>query len=381
MGPTHRVFGALSGAAYASVTGEPLHVMAFMALVATATSNGPFSPDGDQTKPWQEVGQKTGPLRPLFAHRSGLTHWWGVPVLAWLALTEWVPAGNQWPWIGLIIGWVSHLLGDFIFGRINLFPWGGPSFGLGFKTNGFLEAGKFRLIGRTWAIPFGPTRVALGVALVAVFVTQPGMPRLAWPDVDLPGITIAAAANHADGILPDPSTHHGARVPDYRRAEFGPDWYDEDRNGCRTRDDILRRDLTKPVLRPGSKCVIVAGTLTKDLYTGKTLTFAKANASAIQIDHIVSLSDGWHTGAHSWTPQQRRAFANDPFNLVAVDGPTNAAKNDHGPDTWSPANKAGACRYVTRYTLVKAKWGLTTTPEQAASISHTLDACENGEAP
>ena len=39
---------------------------------------------------------------------------------------------------------------------------------------------------------------------------------------------------------------------EYDRDKFGPAWEDIDRNGCDTRNDILRRDLTKIVLEPGS---------------------------------------------------------------------------------------------------------------------------------
>src|SRR5690349_8175891 len=62
----------------------------------------------------------------------------------------------------------------------------------------------------------------------------------------------------------------------YRRDAFGPAWQDVDHNGCRTRDDVLRRDLTQ--LRLRNRCVVVAGTLV-DPYTHRRLAFAKARAA------------------------------------------------------------------------------------------------------
>ena len=58
------------------------------------------------------------------------------------------------------------------------------------------------------------------------------------------------------------------------RGAFGPPWADVDRNGCDTRDDILRRDLIQVTLEPGSRCVVASGTLL-DPYTGRQLAFVR----------------------------------------------------------------------------------------------------------
>lgn len=111
----------------------------------------------------------------------------------------------------------------------------------------------------------------------------------------------------------------------YDRDAFGPAWADVDHNGCDTRNEVLRRDLTAVVTR---KCVVLSGTL-QDLYTGRTIVFERGKTSnlAVQIDHRVPLSYAWRHGAASWTPKQRETFANDQAtNLVAVDGPANEEK-------------------------------------------------------
>lgn len=366
MGPSHRLLGALAGATVASVAGQEWPMVAMTALIATSTAHGWPSPDMDQTGPWRTVGRFLGPLAN---HRSGLSHWWGLPVLAWWGVQH-LPQEAHWPAYALLAGWVSHLLGDFVFGKLSLFPWGGPKFGVGLKTDGFIEDGSLNIGGRKrTVVPFGPTRVAITVALALVLWHTPGMPVGAPGLPSLPaGLPFASATTLTDGD-----------APDYRRDAFGPAWADVDGNGCKTRDDVLARDLADETKR--DRCVVVTGVLEKDLYTGKRIEFSKAKATAVQIDHIVSLSDAWHSGAHAWTDTQRKQFANDPYNLVAVDGPTNASKGAQGPDTWLPKDKPAACRYTIRYELVKAKWGLTNTPAQAKAIGHTIDACENGETP
>jgi hypothetical protein len=160
----------------------------------------------------------------------------------------------------------------------------------------------------------------------------------------------------------------------YRRvtAQWGPTWADVDHNGCHTRDDILRRDLTRITLT--GRCTVVAGTLA-DPYTGKTIQFAKRTATAVQIDQIVPLAEAWRTGARDWTVQRREQLANDPAELLAVDGPANESKGDSGPDEWQP-QPAERCDYAVRYVLVKHKYGLTITVVEKRALDAALTTCE-----
>ena len=66
----------------------------------------------------------------------------------------------------------------------------------------------------------------------------------------------------------------------------------------------------------------------------------------MQIDHRVPLANAWQTGAQLLSFEQRRQLANDPLNLVAVDGPTNARKSDGDAATWLPPVKSYRCDYV-----------------------------------
>jgi len=84
----------------------------------------------------------------------------------------------------------------------------------------------------------------------------------------------------------------------YSRSAFGPQWSDVDRNGCDTRNDILKRDLTSIVFRERTRdCVVEKGVLL-DPFSGQTIEFQRGEktSSLVQIDHVVSLSNAWQTG-------------------------------------------------------------------------------------
>ena len=169
----------------------------------------------------------------------------------------------------------------------------------------------------------------------------------------------------------------------YDRALFGQAWADVDRNGCDTRNDVLRRDLTAYVLKPGTNgCLVLSGTL-HDPYTGKSIAFVRgqSTSSAVQIDHVVPLSDAWQKGAQQWSTQRRTAFANDLLNLLGVDGLSNQRKSDGDAATWLPPNKAYRCPYAARQIAVKAKYGLWVTSTERDALSRILAACPSQTLP
>ncbi len=161
----------------------------------------------------------------------------------------------------------------------------------------------------------------------------------------------------------------------YSRAQFGQAWADVDRNGCDTRDDILRRDLTAIQVRASTHgCVVVAGVLA-DPYTGRRIEFSKAAAAKVQIDHVVALSDAWQTGAQGWPAATRLAFANDPLELLAVDGQANEDKGDGDAATWLPPHKSFRCAYVSRQVAVKLRYRLWVTAAERDAIARVLQGC------
>lgn len=166
----------------------------------------------------------------------------------------------------------------------------------------------------------------------------------------------------------------------YTREQYGDGWRYAD--GCDTRNLILQRDLKKKRFEAGSTCVVISGVL-KDPYGGKRIHFTRGETTsmAVQIDHVVALSDSWQKGAQKWSPEKRENFANDPLNLVAADGPLNMAKSDGDAATWLPPNKAYRCEYVAAQTAVKAKYGLWMTSAEKNAIRRILNGCPNQTLP
>ena len=159
-----------------------------------------------------------------------------------------------------------------------------------------------------------------------------------------------------------------------REESFGSAWQDVDQNGCDTRNDILARDLT--VLVVDSGCEVQSGTLLGP-YTGLTIAFVRGQttSSLVQIDHVVALSNAWQTGAQQLSQQQRVALANDPLNLLAVDGVTNSRKGDGDTATWLPPLNSYRCIYVARQVSVKAAHALWVTPAEHDAMTRILSDC------
>jgi Protein of unknown function (DUF1524) len=170
------------------------------------------------------------------------------------------------------------------------------------------------------------------------------------------------------------------RQTDFSRYRFGEPWSDDvnvefGHNGCNTRDDILRRDLTQRVVRPGT-CYAQSGVLI-DPYIGESIAFVRGpdSSEAIQIDHVVSLSDAWYKGARDWDEQRRRDFANDPRNLLAVGAKANFDKAFRDANAWLPPNPAFRCEFVARQIAVKAAYRLWVSANEKRAMAAVLDHC------
>ena len=165
----------------------------------------------------------------------------------------------------------------------------------------------------------------------------------------------------------------------YARSEFGQTWADVDRNGCDTRNDILKRDLTEVLFKEKTRnCVVLSGILV-DRYSGETINFVRGNITSmeVQIDHVVAMSNSWQTGAFKLTLAQRTALANDPMNLFAVKGRLNSQKGDGDAATWLPPLKKFRCAYVAQQIAVKAKYSLWVTAPEKDAMTRILNTCPN----
>ena len=201
-----------------------------------------------------------------------------------------------------------------------------------------------------------------------------------------PATTTAAgappAAGTAQALLDTLPVKGRAPKTGYSRAQFGQTWTDDvsvngGHNGCDTRNDVLRRDLSALTLKPGTRgCTVATGTL-RDPYSGKIVDFVRGQttSSEVQIDHVVALSNGWQTGAQALSPEARQNLAEDPLELLAVTGSLNEAKRDGDAATWLPPNKAFRCDYVARQVAIKSKYGLWVTPAERAQMASVLSGC------
>lgn len=158
----------------------------------------------------------------------------------------------------------------------------------------------------------------------------------------------------------------------YSRKQFGDGW--GAMNGCSVREMILARDLEGEVV--DEKCRVQSGAL-QDPYTGQTIQFQRGpeTSAQVQIDHVVALSDAWQKGAQGLSVEERTAFANDPLNLLASDGPANQAKGDADAATWLPPNKLFRCQYVARQIAIKKKYRLWVTEAEKRAMMDVLSGC------
>jgi hypothetical protein len=167
----------------------------------------------------------------------------------------------------------------------------------------------------------------------------------------------------------------------YARDEFGQAWLDADRNGCDTRNDVLRRDLLDRVVKPGTGgCVQLTGVL-PDPYLGRRIDFVRGAGDDVDIDHVVALGNAWVTGAARLDIRTRAALANDPLNLLAVDMSTNRSKGDGDAATWLPPYRPFRCAYVARQLAVKQKYGLWLTRPEHDAIARVLAGCPGQRLP
>lgn len=226
---------------------------------------------------------------------------------------------------------------------------------------------------RLWPLAAG---VVLAVIVAVQVLTQADAGRLAHADIP----TVAPGVDILSGI---PEIPVRVRGNDYRRAAFGDAWDDLNdapggHNGCDTRNDILNRDLVDKTYVAIKRCpqAVATGTL-HDPYTDHAIAFVRGNqvGAAVQIDHIVPLALAWDLGARNWTDGLRLRFANDPANLIAVEGQANQDKSDAEPARWMPPNHAFWCQYAVQFAAVLRGYGLPVDMPSAAVLREAAATC------
>jgi hypothetical protein len=163
----------------------------------------------------------------------------------------------------------------------------------------------------------------------------------------------------------------------YDRALF-EHWIDADGNGCDTRQEVLISESQVPVTY-GSGCTVTAGQW-YSYYDGATWT----NPSDVDIDHLVPLEEAWGSGAYRWTPELRKAYANDldwSRSLDAVTDNVNQSKGSQDPSTWMPVGSVGdaaKCDYAIDWITVKWRWNLTVDSSEQAALNSVISGTNCG---
>ncbi len=214
--------------------------------------------------------------------------------------------------------------------------------------------------------------VSLATLAAVVFTTMPK--TTSTPEA----VTSTAQGGPAIAALAKLAIKGRAPQTGYTREQFGNGWTTT--GGCDTRDIILNRDLRQ--VATNAKCQITKGVL-NDPYTGKVIRFLRGaeSSSAVQIDHVVALGDAWQKGAQLLPKATRLQLANDPLELLAVDGPSNQQKSDGDAATWLPPNKAFRCEYVARQIAVKNKYTLWVTQAEHDAMASVLNSCPTQTVP
>jgi hypothetical protein len=189
-------------------------------------------------------------------------------------------------------------------------------------------------------------------------------------------VASAATGTKATSLLAKILVKGRAPKTGYDRDLFSDGWGDI--GECDTRNYILRRDLKSITWRSSPRCTVATGIL-NDPYTAKKIYFVRGvgTSNAVQVDHVVAVSDAWQKGAQKLSSSSRYAFYNDPLNLLAVDGPTNSQKSDSDAASWLPPNRKYWCSYVSRQIAVKYKYKLWVTSAEKSSMLRVLKTCPN----
>lgn len=197
------------------------------------------------------------------------------------------------------------------------------------------------------------TRLGLLLALLALIVLDAP-----------PAVSLTLSADALLAKLPVASETNAG----YDRSLFRH-WIDADGDGCDTRAEVLMAESLVTTTRTSS-CTVKTGTWVSWV-DGRTWT----SASDLEIDHLVALSEAWGSGARSWSPLQRRRFANDlayAWSLNAVTSSENARKSDLDPAGWLPPKAGVRCAYAIRWMAVKYRWRLAIDTTEKAALKGLL---------
>ena len=162
------------------------------------------------------------------------------------------------------------------------------------------------------------------------------------------GCASSAARVPARGARARPSQRCPSRVGHRVPATSASSARDSvDRNGCDTRNDVLRRDLTAYVVRGGREGAWCSGTLPRDTYAHTTIAFLHGQSTSSRCSRprrraLRRLAEG----AQQLSYERRTAFANE-------ESPPTSARVTAERGHLAPAAAHLPCAYVARQVAVK----------------------------
>ena len=169
-------------------------------------------------------------------------------------------------------------------------------------------------------------------------------------------------------------------VPEYSRSEFGHGWADTDGDGQNERAEVL---IAAHRPGPGRVPLTFATSLDRRVATGRWRCRFSGEwvreAAALDIDHLVPLAEAWDSGAHGWTADRRKRYANGAGVrswrrswLLPVRARLNRGKGAKRPDEWMPPNLRYRLNYAADWIATKTYWRLSVLPSEAAALRRAL---------
>ncbi len=158
----------------------------------------------------------------------------------------------------------------------------------------------------------------------------------------------------------------------YKRSLFSEN-KDIDKDGCKTRAEVLERDSLVPVKKSGARCAITSGKW-QSAYDGRTWLQSRD----VQIDHLVSLKEVWDSGGWAWSAAQRSDYANDLANRITlnvVSKNENAKKGEKDPSNYLPPLASYRCTYLANWVAVKVQWKLSMDQSEYGRTKKLLEGC------
>ncbi|MGW6015837.1 HNH endonuclease family protein [Streptomyces sp. NPDC055210] len=180
-------------------------------------------------------------------------------------------------------------------------------------------------------------------------------------------LPLAAAV---DRLTPGTESREGYQRTSFKHWNAGTNPTD----GCNTRAEVLLAEaVDAPDVGPG--CQLTGGRWWS-YYDATWVT----TASGLDIDHMVPLAEAWDSGASTWTPQRREAYANDQeaeTSLVAVTGRSNRSKSDKDPANWMPPapDETVRCTYAAQWVGTKLRWNLTADDTELTALRDIANGC------